>query len=144
MSIIKSLIIRGLIIYFITSFFRRPTPAPLNGTTPAVKTAARNMFINGTDIALYIYLTENERHTDFKPGNLFWVKENLIYGDWYSGIDGDGTYSFESDINITNNIRNNGSLFLHGYVTRMGYSPNPRDKNFAKQEMCYVKKALNK
>ncbi|KRT78761.1 hypothetical protein AMK59_7732 [Oryctes borbonicus] len=144
MSVIKSLIIRGLIIYFITSFFRRPTQTPANGTTSAARSAAKNMFTNGTDIALYIYLTENEKHTDFKQSNLFWMKEDLVYGDWYSGTHGDGTYSFEKDINVTDNLRNNGSLYLHSYITQMGYSPNPRDKNFAKQEICYVKKAINK
>lgn len=145
MSIIKSLIIRGLIIYFITSFFRRPPQAPINGTTSTTtRAASRNMFTNGTDIALYIYLTENEKHTDFKQSNLFWMKEDLVYGDWYSGISGDGTYTFESDINISDNLKNNGSLYLHGYVTRMGYSPDPKDKNYAKQEISYVKKALNK
>lgn len=102
------------------------------------------MFTNGTDIALYIYLTENEKHLDFKDDNLFWMKENLIYGDWYSGIEGDGTYTYENDVNITDTLKNNGSLYLHGYITRMGYSPNPKDKNYAKQELSYVKKAVNK
>ncbi|GJQ84537.1 hypothetical protein Trydic_g20033 [Trypoxylus dichotomus] len=122
----------------------RPAQPPVNGTASVTRSAAKNMFTNGTDIALYIYLTESEKHTDFKESNLFWMKEDLVYGDWYSGIYGDGTYSLEKDINVTDNLKNNGSLYLHGYITRMGYSPNPRHKNYAKQEICYVKKALNK
>ncbi|CAG2068182.1 unnamed protein product, partial [Timema podura] len=51
-AVTKSLIIRALVIYFITSFFRRPstTDAPVassDGSSPA-KIPAFNLFENGT------------------------------------------------------------------------------------------------
>lgn len=146
-SILKTVIVRALIIYFITSFFRKPsqpTPAANSGSNvPSV--AARNLFSNGTSLTLYIYLSENEYFNDFNEESLFWMKDNLIYGDWISGNNGDGTYVFEKEYPITENLRKNGSLYLHAYLTRHGESPNPKDKNYAKnQQFSYTKKMLNK
>jgi hypothetical protein len=48
-AITKTLIIRGLIIYFITSFFRRPaTIEPGPGGVVPTKVPAFNIFENGT------------------------------------------------------------------------------------------------
>lgn len=48
-AITKTLIIRGLIIYFITSFFRRPaTVEPGPGGAVPTKVPAFNIFENGT------------------------------------------------------------------------------------------------
>ncbi|XP_022913250.2 putative lipid scramblase CLPTM1 [Onthophagus taurus] len=143
MAIIKSLIVRGLIIYFITSFFRKPA-APVNNGTSVPRTAARNIFTNGTDLSMFIYLSESERHFDFQESNLFWSKEMLMYGDWYSGVNGDGSYSFEKEIPVTKHMKNNGSLYAHIYVTTFGYSANPKDKNYDKDKFCYARKMLNK
>lgn len=49
-AITKSLILRALIFYFITSFFRRPAPTPADqaGSTAPVKLPAFNYFENGS------------------------------------------------------------------------------------------------
>lgn len=146
MAIIKSLIIRALIIYFVTSFFRKPTPqvqSPSGAPDGAPATAARNMFANGTDISLFVYLTENEI-MDFERANLFWFKDRLVYGDWYSGPNRDGIFERQKDVLISENMLNNGSLFLHAFITRDGDSPNPKEKNFGRHQMAYAKKALNR
>lgn len=145
MAIVKSLIIRALIIYFVTSFFRRPstTTTTSNGQQTGIG-AARNIFPNGTELSLYVYLSESEKHSNFIPSQLFWFKEKLVYGDWSSGPQFDGTYSFEKSLNITDNLRNNGSLYLHAYLTRYGESPNPKDKNYGQNYVLYVKKQLNR
>lgn len=42
---------------------------------------------------LYVYLSESEHFTDFQnPKSLVWSKEDLTYGDWYSGPEKDGSY----------------------------------------------------
>lgn len=148
-SILKSLIVRGLIIYFVTSFFRRPSPSPVTTPTtsglPVPSIAARNLIPNGTALTLYIYLSEKEHFTDFSEDSLFWMKDNLIYGDWKSGDNEDGTYTFENVYPITETLRKNGSLFLHVYLTKQGESPNPKDENYDKKhQFSYTKKLLNK
>ncbi|XP_044254210.1 cleft lip and palate transmembrane protein 1 homolog [Tribolium madens] len=143
-AITKSLIIRALIIYFITSFFRKPAPPQTNNTGVATPSfAAKNMFTEGTPLSLHVYITENEELSDFNPSNLFWYKDNLVYGDWTSGPNKDGTYFIEKNITITDHIRNNGSLYLHAFVTRQGESPNPKASNHGKQ-LTHVTKQLNK
>lgn len=145
-AVTKSLIVRALIIYFITSFFRKSTPPPAaspNGTT-APSIAARNIFKEGTPIALHVYISEEDPLTDFDQSKLFWYKDNLVYGDWTAGPNKDGTYFVEKNFNITENLRNNGSLYLHAFLTKSGESPDPKSKNYAKNQMTVVTKQLNR
>jgi hypothetical protein len=138
-SITKSLIIRALIIYFITSLFRKPSAPQTNNTgAPTPTFTAKNIFTDGTPLTLHVYVTENEEMKDFNPTDLFWYKDNLVYGDWASGADKDGTYFLEKNLTITNHIRNNGSLYLHAFVTKRGESPNPKASNFGKNQMTRV------
>ena len=105
-SIAKSMIMRAMVIYFIMSFFRRPAQTPPTGPDgkPApVKGVASNLFPNGTVFDLYVYVSEAEKDFgDFNvSGALVWSKKGLEYGDWYSGPDGDATYSHSVTIPAT-------------------------------------------
>ncbi|KAG5897555.1 hypothetical protein JTB14_007270 [Gonioctena quinquepunctata] len=145
LAVAKSMIVRGLIMYLIFSFFRAPQPPKTNEQgvkTPQV--SAKNIFADGTVMNLYIYLSENETMSNYHSSNLFWYKEGLKYGDWASGDDSDGSYFIEKELPITPNMRNNGTLFLHAYLTRSGYSPDPNSRNFAKNQMSSVMKQLNR
>lgn len=145
-AITKSLIIRCLIIYFITSFFRR-TPAPTannNSGTSTPTFTAKNIFADGTPLTLHVYLTETDEIDSFDTSRLFWYKDSFIYGDWSSGESKDGSYFVEKDIVITDNMRNNGSLYLHAFITRHGESPNPKASNYASNQLTRVSKQLNK
>lgn len=145
MAMSKSLILRAIIIYFITSFFRKPSaPVPSNTTGATPLSAARNMFLNGTELSLYVYISERPEYTNFKESDLFWFKEKLIYGDWISGPTSDGIYTYEKDLTITEHLKNNGSLYLHAYLTRHNEHPNPRAKNYGRNAVTYVKKPLNR
>ncbi|CAH1174120.1 unnamed protein product [Phaedon cochleariae] len=143
----KSLIIRGIIMYFVFSFFKPQQPPVTTANENGVKVAqraARNIFPERTVMNLYIYLSDNETMDNYHPSNLFWYKEGLTYGDWNAGPYGDGSYAVEKDVPITPNMRNNGSLFLHAYLTRLGYSPDPSADNYAKHQMSSVMKQLNR
>lgn len=126
--------------------FRKSPPAQTSNfpANPEGSAAARNMFSNGTDISLHIYLSEFEDRVNYTPDNLFWFKENLVYGDWYSGMNGDGSYTVKKDLEITEKMRNNGSLYLHAYITRLGESPDPSSKVYGKSFVTYAKKSLNR
>lgn len=51
---------------------------------------------------MYIYLSESETFTEFdNPSALFWLEEDLIYGDWTSGENGDGSYTKTATIPLS-------------------------------------------
>nr|CAH7754683.1 unnamed protein product [Callosobruchus chinensis] len=144
-QVVRSLIIRAFIMYFVFSFFRQPsTPKVNEAGVKVAQTAARNAFPDGTEMNLYVYLSENESVEDYHPSKLFWYKEGLTYGDWTSGIYGDGSYVVEKEVPITENMKNNGSLFLHAFLTKYGSSPDPNAKNYAQHQMSSVMKQLNR
>ncbi|XP_001602053.1 cleft lip and palate transmembrane protein 1 homolog [Nasonia vitripennis] len=148
-AIAKTLITRAVIIYFISSFFRRGannTQTP--GGAPAVApNTAFNIFANGTVFDLYIYLSEAEYFRDFNdPKAKVWTEHGLTYGDWYSGPDGDGSRVITHSFEPPKRLLNNGSIYLHVYVTKNGKSPDPSagKKLFAGEMMSYARRMLNK
>jgi Cleft lip and palate transmembrane protein 1 (CLPTM1) len=147
-AVTKSLIIRALIIYFITSFFRRPQP---NSSQQNVDTAtnhhvAWNFFENGTLFDLHIYMSEDSDFKKFNdPSSLIWFREGLVYGDWSSGKNNDGTYTQSIKFKASENLKNNGSIYLHIYITKTGKSPDPASgEDYAGFEVAYSRRQLNK
>lgn len=154
-AVTKSLIIRALVIYFITSFFRKPAPtAPIGVDDPTgVKTAvaagarppAWNYFDNGTLFDLHVYVSEDFDDIQFNVRNLIWFQEGLSYGDWYGGPSGDGTFTQAATITASEQLKNNGSIYLHVFVTKFGMSPDPlAGSAYAGKELGYVRRLLNK
>ena len=48
---------------------------------------------------LFVYVSEDEEFSDFKNEHaLFWVEKGLVYGDWESGPNGDGSYEKSGQI----------------------------------------------
>lgn len=145
----KSLIIRGLVMYFIMSFFRRPSTTP---ETTAVNSnpnriEAINVFENGTLMDLYVYVSEDDVFKDFNnPEYLVWTHKNLVYGDWMAGPEADGTYTHSTTIKASEALQNNGSIFLHVYVTKRGKSPDPNSgkARYSPKFVSYSRKMLNK
>lgn len=150
-AITKSLIIRALIIYFVSSFFRKPATTP-DATTSVVggvqkaKLPAWNLFENGTIFDLHVYLSDDFDRVDFaNPKNLLWHQEGLTYGDWYGGRDGDGTYTHSTQIEASPKLQKNGSIYIHVYVTKFGLSPNPADtQSYAGTQLGHTSRLLNK
>lgn len=149
-AITKSLILRALVIYFISSFFRKPAPdAQVNQTGGDVgksRIAAWNLFENGTMFDLHVYLSEDPTWVNFNdPSSLIWLQEDLMYGDWYGGRNGDGTFTINTRIKASKRLMNNGSLFLHTFVTKAGKSPNPdAGSDYAGRLMGYASGMLSK
>ncbi|EDV57708.1 cleft lip and palate transmembrane protein 1 homolog [Drosophila erecta] len=146
----KSLILRALIIYFVSSFFRRPAPDAA-GKDKSVENAgpkitAWNYFENGTDFDLHVWLSEHPDEVNFQhKANLLWLQEDLTYGDWTSGVNGDGIYSHSLKLKASHHLMNNGSVYLHAFVTRSGMSPDPNSLNYATNgHMGHQQHQLNK
>ncbi|KAG8201779.1 hypothetical protein JTE90_027264 [Oedothorax gibbosus] len=128
-SILKGIILRAVIIYFITSFFRRPTQnaTPTSPTSGMPMRTSQNLFSNGTVMDLYVYLSEEEKNS-FKDESLLWFQPDLVYGDWYGGPNEDGIYTLETEIIATENMQKNCSIWLHTCIVRHGRSPNPKNR----------------
>ena len=94
-----------------------------------------------------MYVSEQEVFGDFNNSDsLIWVKEGLEYGDWYSGENGDGTYSFSASFPASENVKNNGSIYIHTFMVRAGKSPDPSTGKgrFSKKWTLYKSARLNK
>ncbi len=51
---------------------------------------------------MYVYISEQEIFTDYKSKEaLFWLEEELVYGDWTSGPAGDGSYTKTGQLKIS-------------------------------------------
>lgn len=147
----KSLVIRAVIIYFITSFFRRPqTPAVMpegeTGVGGVKQPPSWNYFENGTMFDLSFYVSEDFHFKSFHdPNALVWYHDGLVYGDWYAGKNGDGTYTRTAQIKASEKLKNNGTVYLHIYATKAGKSPDPAaGDEYAGFEVAYMRRQLNK
>ncbi|XP_045624717.1 putative lipid scramblase CLPTM1 [Procambarus clarkii] len=151
MAITKSLIIRAIIIYFITSFFRRPSQptGPQDGLEGQVDHSGRipatNLFEDRSTLDLHVYMCESEHFTTFSDLKaLIWLKEDIVYGDWTGGPYGDGTYTHTINFPASERLRNNGSLFIHVFFVKSGFSPDPSSELYNKKYTLYSTQRLNK
>lgn len=146
-AITKSLIVRGLIIYVISSFFRRPAQSPQSSVGgPAVAPhTATNIYSNGTFFDLHVYLSELEKFRDFNDTKAkVWTEYGLVYGDWSSGPENDGTRFFHHKFVPSKTLLNNGSVFLHVYVTPKGKSPDPKSRLYGGEMVTHGMRRVNK
>ncbi|CAH1407057.1 unnamed protein product [Nezara viridula] len=145
-EITKGFLLRAFFMYMIASFFRKSPSTPDSTTTPA-RPPALNYFENATLMDLYVFLSEHEIFTNFNDSKaLIWEKHDLVYGDWLSGTDGDGTYTFETTIKTSEKIRNNGSLYLHTYIIKKEDTSAQKNvkERLSDVGVAYSSKQLNK
>uniref|UniRef100_A0A0N5AJI3 Cleft lip and palate transmembrane protein 1-like protein n=1 Tax=Syphacia muris TaxID=451379 RepID=A0A0N5AJI3_9BILA len=139
---------RIMIIYFVTSLLKKfmAPQLPVAGNGTSTFPPSRNLFPPGQKFDIYAYLSDSmDKFTSFDDEKaLFWKETNLIYGDWESGPNGDGSRSKSATFPTPQVLLNNGSLYLHVFVVKDGQSPNPRDRNYVKREVIYTVRQLNK
>ncbi|XP_004917023.1 cleft lip and palate transmembrane protein 1 isoform X2 [Xenopus tropicalis] len=95
---------------------------------------------------LRVYLSEKESFTEFNSSSLvFWEQRDLVYGDWSSGANGDGCYEQYSDIQVPEGVQNNGSYYIHVYLTKSGFDPDPSQKAlYRRLATVHTSRMLNK
>lgn len=105
-----------------------------------------NLFQNGTIFDLHVYVSEDIGIVNFSdPKSLVWFQEGLTYGDWFGGKNGDGTITHHTKVEASEQLQNNGSIYIHVYVTRFGMSPNPADvDSYAGDDVGHISRLLNK
>ncbi|NXI41414.1 CLPT1 protein, partial [Galbula dea] len=130
-QVIKGILFRIFIIWAISSWFRRgPAPQEQSSTGGTPRAPSRNLFPKDTLMDLYVYISEHEHFTDFNVSSaLFWQKRDLVYGDWTSGENADGCYQHSGEVDISQSVQQNGSIYIHVYFTKSGFHPDPRQKN---------------
>lgn len=145
-QMIRGLVVNALIIYFISSMFRRPQPQQgPSSANDVVRAPSSNLFNNGTVFDMLVYISESEKFIEFDDlKRLIWHQEELVYGDWYGGPNKDGTFSVDLQIPASQTIQNNGSLFIHVYLVKHGNSPNPNDKSYSSLYTVQKHKMLNR
>lgn len=105
-----------------------------------------NMFDKGTLFDMFIYISESEKFEEFEnPKSLFWNMNDIEYGNWNFGENQDGIVEMRNQIELSERMKNNGSIYLHTYFTEAGRSPNPKDKDtYSKRRTFSTFKRLNK
>ncbi|XP_038641901.1 cleft lip and palate transmembrane protein 1 homolog [Scyliorhinus canicula] len=127
-QVIKGVLFRIFIIWLISSWFRRGSAPPeQSDPTGSVRLPSRNLFPKDTLMDLRVYISENENFAEFNDTSLlFWEHLDLVYGDWTSGES--GCYEHYGEIETTENMKSNGSMYIHIYFTKSGFHPDPMRK----------------
>lgn len=143
-ALTKTLVIRAFIIYYVTSFFRRPSQPPPNKTAePSTPTFPEEnfpeeIFQKDTSVILYLYVTEKKHIEEFDPTNPSWYRDHLAYGNKRAVIK-NGAYCVEENFTITVH-KENGPLYLHAFITRRGESPNRQQRNYGNNQVQLANK----
>uniref|UniRef100_A0A1I8A149 Cleft lip and palate transmembrane protein 1 homolog n=1 Tax=Steinernema glaseri TaxID=37863 RepID=A0A1I8A149_9BILA len=150
---IKGIAVRMVMMYAFMSFMRSMSGqqggANNNTAAPATGKAfppARNIFAPGQLFDFHMYISEsNARFEDFdRSESLLWKETNLVYGDWTSGPNGDGSMVKTITFPTPEVLLRNGSLYLHVFVTKHGKTHNNKLKGYSRGEVIYESYQLNK
>ncbi|KAM5146782.1 putative lipid scramblase CLPTM1 [Mantella aurantiaca] len=146
-QVVKGVAFRIFIIWAISSWFRRgSTPQDQNASTGTPRPPSRNLFPKDTLMDLHVFLSEKEHFTEFNSSAaLFWEQRDLVYGDWSSGENGDGCYEQYSEVSVPEVVQNNGSFYIHIYLTKSGFHPDPSRKAvYRRLATVHTSRMLNK
>ncbi|KAM7026352.1 putative lipid scramblase CLPTM1, partial [Acridotheres tristis] len=146
-QVLKGVLFRIFIIWAISSWFRRGTaPQEPSSAGGSARSPSRNLFPKDTLMDLYVYISEHEHFTDFNVSSaLFWQKRDLVYGDWTSGDNADGCYQHSGEVDISQSVQRNGSIYIHVYFTKSGFHPDPRHKNlYRRLATVHTSRMINK
>ncbi|KAJ8280771.1 hypothetical protein GJAV_G00058790 [Gymnothorax javanicus] len=146
-QVIKGVLFRIFIIWAISSLFRRsPSTPEQSGASGAPRVPSRNLFPKDTLMDLYVFVSEQEHFTEFNDSNsLFWYQRDLVYGDWVTGENHDGCYEQYREMDITETVQQNGSLYIHVFFTKSGFHPDPKRKGqYRRLATVHASRMLNK
>ncbi|KAJ8385036.1 hypothetical protein AAFF_G00195660 [Aldrovandia affinis] len=146
-QVIKGVLFRIFIIWAISSWFRRgPATPEQSGPAGAPRVPSRNLFPKDTLMDLHVYITQNELFSEFNDTEaLFWYQRDLVFGDWVTGDTGDGCYEQYREMDISEEVQQNGSLYIHVYFTKSGFHPDPKRKGeYRRLATVHASRMLNK
>jgi hypothetical protein len=130
-------------IYFVTRFFRPSTNVhpTENKTLPVISSNTGNLYQSGDLLDVYIFINEEQRYKYDLMRKPVWVLDGFKYGDWTA----QGTQIKFIEFPISNNVQNNGSIYLHVVVTKHDHSIDPSQRESHSPQYTFSKsKRLNK
>ncbi|CAH8592965.1 unnamed protein product [Dicrocoelium dendriticum] len=145
-GMLRAFAFRLMVTYFVFNLFRRQsTNQPDAPVRPPPST---NVYHKGALMEMYAFLSEEPTFHSFNDSaSLFWHHPDIVYGDWTSGPNGDGSFTKEGTINCEQfpSLMHNGSLYLHVYIVKRGFSPDPTAGNrYSKRLTVYKSKLLTR
>ncbi|CAF4854999.1 unnamed protein product, partial [Rotaria magnacalcarata] len=148
-SIVKSFAFRVLMIYLVTRFFRRPAnvnptetrTVPIDSSLLTTTYIPGSLYTTGDLLDMYIFISEEKLYRYDPTRKPLWKLNDFKYGDWSSH----GTRTKFVEFPISENIKNNGSLYLHVVVSKSRYSIDPSERESDSPQYTFWKsKRLNK
>ncbi|GMH10373.1 hypothetical protein Nepgr_012214 [Nepenthes gracilis] len=115
-------IIRVAILWY---FLSRFLFSPRKPSDPSVQIS--NLFQKGEPLDMWLYLSENEKFSDF--GNeraLVWHETNIPYAVWGPH----STRKLSLKYYPSESLKHNGSLYAHVFFAHSGFSPDPNDPEY--------------
>ena len=154
-AMFKGFATRMVIMYMVMSFFRGNSSNNQQQTTAVgpngeqidvpVKQGA-NVFGRGTSMSLFVYLNDLETLPEgyLNQEAPHWSLEEIEYGDWYGGPNKDSTYFTNFKYSVPESVQNNGTIYLHCYLTKDDSSHNPATSPHNAKDVIYRSKAITK
>ena len=145
-SVVSGVVFRMMIVWMIMSWWRGDKKAGDGNTSAPATLPATNLFQPLESISLWVFVNEEENFTQFNSSKaLFWQQSGLVYGGWTDGPTQDGAFSFNKSIPLSEHVQSNGSMYIHVYITKEGFVPNPSlGELYSQQFTVYRSKQLNK
>jgi hypothetical protein len=143
-QMLKTIAIQMLFFYMITSFFRSGNNTPPTGPDGAPIQPAVNIFQEGQQMELSIYLTDIEgEELVLNSAQLLW-SVNLEYGNWEDGPLKDGCRSSQVTIPVPQSVQDNGSWYLHVLLVKSGKAIDTDSKEYDDNALVHEIKLFNK
>ena len=117
----KSILWNIIIIYFISSYFRKSpttTTDPKTGASNIQSIAGTNLFADGEIFDTYIYLSNSDNWTMDTNRNLIWSEIGILYKNDGIPLEKEIDLDFENDYS---HLYSNGTLFIHTFLLRNSY-----------------------
>lgn len=123
----KSLLVRMFIFWLISNLFRgRQQSTSTSNTAPST-----NLFKTDQKIELWVYLAEEQHFADFNNSEkLIWHERDIKFGNWTDGPQMDGSRLYSTTIQASEKLQNNGTIYVHVYITKRGKSPDPQHPKY--------------
>ncbi|PIN15789.1 Transmembrane protein [Handroanthus impetiginosus] len=115
-------IIRIAVFWYFASKFFGPKRSPIQSSHQI-----SNLFHKGEPLDMWLYLSEQEKFSDFgSEGALVWQETNIPYAVWTA----DSSRTLSLKYYPSEALKNNGSLYAHVFFARSGYPPDPKDPEY--------------
>jgi len=121
------------------SLFFRGKSTPQTDTSGKIIPPLVNLWTSGEKFDIIVYLSESSQLQSIKDLQPIWKEKDLYY-DW-----NDTNYrEIYVEYHPSKDVQNNGTIFMHAFLTKSGYSHLPWSGNFDRTATVYASHPMNK